>query len=103
MTELLIKRFDLPPLPAPQPGSDPLFLWDTVAEIRGAGEIYSVIRRFAYWDEKDNRPLEVGFEAYIEGLPDTAGVADVVSTHPGIFADLAAVSAKASELLQECQ
>ncbi|ORV85555.1 hypothetical protein AWC11_01645 [Mycobacterium interjectum] len=102
MTQLQIKRFELPPLPTPKPGDDPLFLWDTVAEIRAA-EIVSVVRRFAYWDEKDDLPLEVGYEAYIDGLPDTAGAADVVATHPGVLADLAAVSAQASELLQECR
>ncbi|CAM2885341.1 hypothetical protein BST27_08220 [Mycobacterium intermedium] len=102
MNELTVQRFELPPLPTPQPGDDPIFVLDTCAEVR-AGEIVSLVRRFAYWDERDRRPLEVGFEAYIDGLPDTAGVADVLATHPGIFDDLAAVSAKTAELLRECR
>lgn len=102
MTELTVTRHELPALPTPKPGDDPLFLWDVYAEIR-AGELTSVVKRFAYWDQQDNRPLEVGYEAYIDGLPDTAGVADIVATHPSVFADLAAVSAKAAELLRECR
>lgn len=101
-TNLQVEKFELPPLPTPKRGDDPLFIWDTYAEVR-AGQILSVVKRFAYWDEKDNRPLEVGFEAYIDGLPDTAGVADVVATHPDAFMELAAVSAKAAELLRECR
>jgi hypothetical protein len=99
-TELEVKRFELPSLPMPKSGDDPIFVWDTVAEIR-AGEIFSAVRRFAYWGERDDRPIEYAFEAFIEGLPETCGVADVVATHPGVLADLAAVSAKAAELLAE--
>lgn len=100
--KLRVEKFDMPALPTPKPGDDPIFVWDVYAEVR-AGEIVSVVKRFAYWDEKDNRPLEVGFEAYIDGLPDTCGVADVVSTDPDVFIDLAAVSATAAELLRECR
>lgn len=102
MTNVQIERFDLPALPAPKPGDEPVFIWDVYAQVR-AGEIVSVVKRFAYWDEKDNRPLEVGFEAFVDGLPDSCGVADVVSADPDIFIELAAVSAKAAELLRECQ
>lgn len=102
-TDLEVKRFDLPALPTPKAGDDPLFLWDTYAEIRaGDPAIVSVVRRFAYWDEKDNKPLEVGFEAYIDGLPDTCGVADVVATNPDVLSDLGSISIKAAELLREC-
>jgi hypothetical protein len=100
MTDLEMKRFDLPPLPTPHVGDAPVFRWDTVAEIRAA-EITAAICRFAYWDERDGKPLEIGYEAHIDGLPETGGVADVVATHPGVLADLAAVSSKAAELLQE--
>ncbi|AYE93448.1 hypothetical protein C0J29_00075 [Mycobacterium paragordonae] len=102
MTKLEVKRFDLPPVPAPKPGDDPVFRWDTYAEVRVA-ELVAVVRRFAYWDERDDRALEVGFEAYIEGLPDTAGVADVVATHPDVLSDLGGISYKAAELLRECR
>ncbi|BDB45394.1 MULTISPECIES: hypothetical protein [Mycobacterium] len=102
MTGLEVKRFELPTLPTPTSGDNPIFLWDTYAEV-SAEEITAVVRRFAYWDEKDNKPMEVGFEAYIDGLPDTCGVADVVATHPDVFSDLAAVSANVATLLEECR
>lgn len=102
-TKLRVENFDMPALPTPKAGDDPVFIWDTFAEVRaGDPAIVSVVRRFAYWDEKDNKPLEVGFEAYIDGLPDTCGVADVVATNSGVLVDLAAVAAKAAELLDEC-
>ncbi len=100
--KLRVEKFDMPALPTPKPGDDPIFVWDVYAEVR-VGEIVSVVKRFAYWDEKDNRPLEVGYEAFIDGLPDTCGVADVVAPDPDVFTELAAVSAKAAELLRECQ
>jgi hypothetical protein len=93
---------DLPPLPTPKPGGDPIFQWDTYAKVR-CGEIHSAVKRFAYWDERDGKPLAIGFEAYIDGLPDTCGVADVVATHPDVFDGLAAVAAKTAELLKEVQ
>lgn len=101
VTDLEVKRFDLPPLPTPKSGDNPVFVWDTYAEVRVA-ELRAVVRRFAYWDEHDGRPIEVGFEAFIEGLPETGGVADVVATHPDVLSDLGGLSLKAAELLREC-
>lgn len=100
--DIKVVRHELPPIPVPKPGDYPIFQWDSAAEIR-AGEIVSAVRRFAYWDERDNQPLEVGYETFVDGLPDTGGVADVVATHPDVLADLAAVSAKAAEVLREMQ
>jgi len=101
-TDLEVKRFDLPPLPAPKPGDNPIFVWDTYAEVRVA-ELVAVVRRFAYWDERDGRPIEVGYEAFVEGLPDTGGVADVVATNSDVLADLGGIAFKAAELLAECR
>lgn len=92
---------ELPALPSPKPGDSPVFEWDIYAEVR-CGEIHSVVKRGSYWDERDARPLEAWFEAYIDGLPDSAGVADVVATHPDVFEGLSAVAAKAAELLKGC-
>lgn len=102
MSELTVERFELPSLPAPRPGDAPIMEWDEVAELR-VGHLISAVRRFTYWDEKDNKPLEVGFEAYIDGLPENCGIADIVATHPDVFADLAVMSAKVAELLRECR
>ncbi|OBK58299.1 hypothetical protein A5656_16635 [Mycobacterium gordonae] len=102
VTDLEVKRFDLPPLPTPRSGDNPVFVWDTYAEVRVA-ELRAVVRRFAYWDEHDGRPIEVGYEAFIEGLPETGGVADVVATHPDVLSDLGGVAFKAAELLRECR
>lgn len=101
-TKLRVEKFDMPPLPTPKPGDDPIFVWDVYAEVR-VGEIVAVVKRFVYWDDRDNRPLEVGFEAYVDGLPDACGIANLVAGDPRVFTDLAAVSAKAAELLRECR
>jgi hypothetical protein len=100
--DIRITRCGLPPVPEPSPGDDPIFEWATYAEVR-VNEISGAVKRFAYWDEHDDKPIEVGFEAHIDGLPETGGVGDVVATHPGVFEDLAAVCNKLAELLRECQ
>lgn len=93
---------ELPALPDPQPGDAPVYLWHTYAEVT-AGEIVSEVRRSVYWDEQDGQPLEVSYEVRINGLPETAGFADITADRPDVLTALSAVSAKAAELLAQLQ
>jgi hypothetical protein len=101
MSVLIVKWFDPPRLPDPQPGDEPIFRWDKVAHIR-AGEIVSEVHRVAYWNEADRKPLEVGFEVKIDGMPETGGMANIVADKPNMLLDLAAVATTAAQILGEC-
>lgn len=88
----------LPPVRQPGPTA---FCDIEPATVVTAGTITTEIVRCTYWDPADGRTgVEVTYEVRIDGLPSTAGLANIIADNPDTLTDLALVSASAAVLLQ---
>ena len=77
--DIHIERPELAPVP--DIGHRLVDEWADYAVIT-AGEIEAKVQRWCYWDPRDRAPMEVRSDAFANGLPETAGCADLVAQQP---------------------
>ncbi|OBK76298.1 hypothetical protein [Mycobacterium sp. 1274761.0] len=99
-TEVRIERRELPPIP--NIGANVVDMIDPYAVVT-AGHIVGKVERYCYWHPNDEHPLDVVYEATIDGLPDTSGTAQVLMNQPESLRQLAAVCAQVALLLEEAK
>lgn len=100
MTDLHIERRELPPIP--NIGTGVVDMIDPYAVVT-CGDIVGKVERYCYWHPNDAHPLDVVFEVLINGLPDTCGTAQVLSSQPDALRQLAAVCGQLAILLEEAK
>ena len=99
MSAIIIRRFDVPPVPIHD--GIQIAEWHT-AGTASAGKVQGEVLRFDYFDPTDGRDyVESTFEVRIDGLPDSFGMSDVMAEHPEVLEDLSAVCITTATILRE--
>jgi hypothetical protein len=100
MSAIVIRRFELPPVPVLDGAQ--LADWST-AGTASAGKVTGEVLRFDYYDPFDGVDyVESTFEVRIDGLPDACGMSAVLAEHPEVLEDLSAVCIATAAILREC-
>lgn len=101
--DVRVTCFDVPPQSSPEPGADSITEWHTAARVEVDG-IVGEVKRFTYWDERDDEPVVSGFEVTLDGAPDNgAGTHDIVTEDPAQLEALAAACNTTAQLLREAR